>query len=303
MEPPPSPFPHPPSPVKTWTLAARPKTLWAAVAPVVVGTALAWDDGAAHAASAFFALLGALLIQVGTNFSNDYIDFLKGADTATRQGPMRVTQAGLVSPQAMKRATFLAFALAFATGLYLVWRGGWPVLLIGALSIVAGVLYTAGRYSLAYLGLGDLFVLLFFGPVAVGGTYYVQALTLTWEAAVAGLGPGLLAAALLVVNNLRDIDEDREAGKKTLVVRFGRSFGRGLYVAGVIGAALVPIGLYLATGDHLFALAAVAVVPIGVPAMQALFQARQPHELNPLLGATARLLLLYSLLFSIGWVL
>ena len=273
------------------------------MAPVVVGTALAWDDGAAHAASAFFALLGALLIQVGTNFSNDYIDFLKGADTGARQGPMRVTQAGLVSPQAMKRATFLAFALAFATGLYLVWRGGWPVLLIGALSIVAGVLYTAGRYSLAYLGLGDLFVLLFFGPVAVGGTYYVQALTLTWEAAVAGLGPGLLAAALLVVNNLRDIDEDREAGKKTLVVRFGRSFGRGLYVAGVIGAALVPIGLHLATGDHLFALAAVAVVPIGVPAMQALFQARQPHELNPLLGATARLLLLYSLLFSIGWVL
>ena len=264
---------------------------------------MAWEDGAAHVASAFFALVGALLIQIGTNFSNDYIDFLKGADTGARKGPLRVTQAGLVSPRAMKRATFLTFALAFATGLYLVWRGGWPVLLIGALSIVAGVLYTAGRYSLAYLGLGDLFVLLFFGPVAVGGTYYVQALDLTWEVLVAGLGPGLLAAALLVVNNLRDADEDRAAGKKTLVVRFGRRFGVGLYLFSVVGAALVPVALYLATEAHPFALAAVGTVPMAIPAVRTLFRTREARHLNPLLGTTARLLLVYSLLFSIGWVL
>lgn len=293
----------PASPVKTWTLAARPKTLWAAVAPVVVGTAMAWEDEAAHAASALFALLGALLIQIGTNFSNDYIDFLKGADTGTRKGPLRVTQAGLISPRAMKRATFLIFALAFATGLYLVWRGGWPVLLIGSLSIVAGVFYTAGRYSLAYLGLGDLFVLLFFGPVAVGGTYYVQALDLTWEVIVAGLGPGLLAAALLMVNNLRDADEDRAAGKKTLVVRFGRRFGAGLYIFSVIGAALVPVVLYLVTEAHPFALAAVGAVPMAIPAMRTLLHTQKASDLNPLLGSTARLLLVYSLLFSVGWIL
>lgn len=292
-----------PFPVKTWTLAARPKTLWAAVAPVAVGTAMAFEAGAAHAASAFFALLGALLIQIGTNFSNDYVDFLKGADTGERKGPLRVTQAGLVSPRAMRRATFLVFALAFATGLYLVWRGGWPVLLIGALSIVAGVCYTAGRRSLAYLGLGDLFVLLFFGPVAVGGTYYVQALGITWEVIVAGLGPGLLSTALLVINNLRDVDEDRAAGKKTLVVRFGRPFGVGLYVAGVVGAGLVPVVLCLATEAHVAALAAVVVMPMAIPAMRTLAARQEARALNPLLGTTARLLLVYSLLFSVGWIL
>ena len=291
-----------PSPVKTWTLAARPKTLWAAVAPVVVGTAMAWDDGVLHVASAFCALLGALLIQVGTNFSNDYIDFLKGADTGERKGPLRVTQAGLVSPRAMRRATFLTFALAFGVGLYLIWRGGWPILLIGGLSIVAGVLYTAGRHSLAYLGLGDLFVMLFFGPVAVGGTYYVQALDLTWGVLVAGLGPGLLSAALLMVNNLRDVEEDRAAKKKTLVVRFGRRFGIGLYVSSVVGAALVPVALCLATGAHYAALAASLVVLMAIPAFRTITRSQEARALNPVLGKTARLLLVYSLLFSAGWV-
>ncbi len=216
------------SSVQTWLLAIRPKTLGAAVAPVLVGTAMAVEAGRGHVPSAFVALACALLIQIGTNFSNDYLDFEKGADAETRKGPTRVTQAGLVTPQGMRRATAGVFGLAFALGLYLVYRGGWPVLLIGVLSIAAGVLYTAGRFSLAYLGLADGAVLLFFGPVAVGGTYYVQALAVTPAVLVGGLAPGLLATAVLLVNNVRDVAEDRAAGKRTLVVRRGRRFGVGL---------------------------------------------------------------------------
>lgn len=287
--------------ISRWVTAARPKTLWAAVAPVLVGTAMAFEAGVLHAPSALCALLGAMLIQVGTNYSNDYVDFLKGADTAERKGPLRVTQAGLVSPEAMRRATILVFALAFVSGLYLVWRGGWPILAVGVLSILFGVLYTAGRYSLAYLGIADIFVLVFFGPVAVGGTYYVQALALPPEVLVAGLGPGLLAVAILLANNIRDIDEDRVAGKKTLVARLGRDFGVGLYAATIALATLVPAVLYAMTGGHEAALATFVVVPLGIPLMNQLLRERDARALNPLLGATARLLLVYSVLFAVGW--
>lgn len=291
----------------TWCLAARPKTLGAAAAPVVVGTAMAVEAGAAHAPSAAVALLCAVLIQIGTNFSNDYLDFVQGADSAARQGPTRATQAGLISVSTMRRATALAFALAFALGLYLVYRGGWPVLLIGVVSIAMGVLYTAGRYSLAYLGLGDLAVLVFFGPVAVGGTYYVQAvgqpaaLALLPRVLVAGLAPGLLATAILVVNNLRDVEEDRAASKKTLVVRFGRPFGVALYAVCIAGAALVPVALFALTREHPWAMAALVLVPAAWPVLRTLRRAEQPAALNPLLGRTAQLLLAYSVLFSVGW--
>ncbi len=288
---------------KVWLLAARPKTLWAAVAPVVLGTVLTWDAGGFHAASAFFAFLGAMLIQIGTNFSNDYADFLKGADTSARKGPLRVTQAGLVSPETMRRATALVFAIAFLTGLYLVWRGGWPILLVGLFSIGSGILYTVGRYSLAYLGLADLFVLVFFGPVAVGGTFYVQALTLPWWVVVAGLGPGLLAEAILLVNNVRDVEEDRQAGKRTLVVRIGRRAAVALYAACLVLAALIPVGLFLSTGTHPWAMLTLLILPLAVRPVRALAGERDAFVLNPLLGATSRLLLLYSLLFAVGWVL
>lgn len=281
--------------------AVRPKTLGAAIAPVVVGTAMAFEAGAFHAPSAVCALLGAMLIQVGTNFSNDYLDFLKGADRASRQGPTRATQAGWVSVSAMRRATGLAFVLAFASGLYLIWRGGWPVLVVGMCSIAAGIWYTAGRWSLAYLGLADLFVLVFFGPVAVGGTYYVQALALEAPVLVAGLAPGFLATGILLVNNLRDREEDARAQKKTIVVRFGRRAGRWLYAACVAGAALVPVVLVLWTGTHLGVLAALGVAAAALPLARRLWQTTDPHVLNPLLGRTARLLVAYSLVFSIGW--
>ena len=290
------------SPLAIWTAAARPKTLGAAVAPVLVGTAMAWEAGGFHALAALCALLGALLIQIGTNFSNDYADFVKGADTGARKGPMRVTQAGLVAPATMKRATVLVFALAFVVGLYLIWRGGWPILVIGVLSILSGVFYTVGRYSLAYLVLADLFVLVFFGPVAVGGTYYVQALEITAVVLLVGLAPGLLATAILLVNNIRDVEEDRQAGKKTLVVRLGKPFGIGLYGFCVVVAVLIPLWLFLITGQHPWAIAVMLVVLFALPILHELLTEPDPVALNPLLGATGRLLLIYSVLFSIGWM-
>ena len=191
------------SPLEKWILAARPKTLWAAVAPVVVGTAMAYDAQRQHWPSALIALLCSVLIQIGTNLANDYFDHQKGADTPQRQGPLRVTQAGIISPRAMRRGIILVFAAACLAGLVLVWRGGWPIALIGISCILSGVLYTGGPYPLGYIGLGDLFVLIFFGPVAVGGTYYVQALAMEPVILLAGLGPGLLTTAILTVNNLR----------------------------------------------------------------------------------------------------
>lgn len=284
-------------------LAARPKTLWAAVAPVVVGVAMAIEAGAFHAGAALCALLGAVLIQIGTNFANDYEDFLKGADTEHRRGPLRVTQAGLVRPATMKRATIGVFAAAVASGVYLILRGGLPVLVIGVLSILFGILYTAGRYSLAYLGIADLFVLVFFGPVAVAGTYYVQALEVPYAVMVAGLGPGFLATAILLVNNIRDVEEDRAAGKRTLVVRLGRSAAVGLYVFCIAAAALLPVVLYLVTGEHAGAIAGALVLVPALPLVGRLRREREAGALNALLGATARLLLIYSLLLSGGWLL
>lgn len=270
---------------------------------------MAVEAGAFHALAAACAFLGALFIQIGTNYSNDYHDFVKGADTAERKGPMRVTQAGLVTPEATRRAAVVAFALAVAAGTYLMSRGGWPIVTIGVLSILSGVLYTAGRYSLAYLGLADLFVLVFFGPVAVAGTFYVQAvddpaaLDLLPEVAFAGLGPGLLATAILLVNNIRDVDEDCAANKRTLVVRLGRSVGIGLYIACVVAAALVPVVLWQWTGAHPWVMGASLACLLAIPIVRALRTERDATRLNPLLGATARLLLVYSVLFSIGWVL
>lgn len=291
----------PQSKLGIWVLAARPKTLWAAVAPVVVGTAIAFDDGVFHALAALVTLIAAVLIQIGTNFSNDYHDFIKGADTSSRKGPMRVTQAGLIEPDAVRRAALVTFGLAFLTGIYLIWRGGWPIFLIGVLSIFFGILYTAGRYSLSYLGLADIFVLIFFGPVAVAGTYYVQALTVDLYVIVAGLGPGFLSMAILLVNNIRDIDEDRAAGKRTLVVRFGRAFGVKLYRACFVGAAVTVLVLVALTPGHWWALASLIVLPVGAMNAQKIKKSRDPAVLNPLLGATARMLLVFSVLFSIGW--
>lgn len=288
--------------IGTWLLAARPKTLWAAVSPVIIGTAIALAHGVGHAPSAICALLGAILIQVGTNYSNDYHDFVKGADTDKRKGPTRATHAGLVSPGAMRRAAMITFTLAVAVGMYLIYRGGLPILTIGILSVISGIWYTAGRYSLAYLGLADVFVLIFFGPVAVGGTYYVQALSITPAVILAGFGPGLLAVAILLVNNIRDVEEDREADKKTLVVRLGRDRGVKLYAVMVAAAALVPVALVATMEAPRPVLFAALVTVLGIPVVQTLRRKRDAESLNPMLGRTSKLLFGYSLVLSIGWM-
>ncbi|MFQ5852948.1 MAG: 1,4-dihydroxy-2-naphthoate polyprenyltransferase [Candidatus Binatia bacterium] len=289
--------------MQKWLLAARPKTLWASFAPVVLGTVMAYGDGAHHWPSACITLLCAVLIQVGTNFANDYFDYEKGADTPERQGPIRVTQAGMISPQTMKQATAAVFSITCLGGLYLIWRGGWPIGLIGGLSILSGILYTGGPYPLGYLGLGDLFVLVFFGPIAVGGTYYVQALEIYPTILVAGLGPGLLIVAILTVNNLRDIEEDRKVGKRTLAVRFGKAFTRWEYALLVVLGASIPAFLYLYSGQHISSVTTLFVIPVAWPAFRTLCTRTDGPSLNPVLAYTARLLLVYSALFSVGWLL
>lgn len=249
------------------------------------------------------ALLGAMLMQVGTNFSNDYADFKKGADTSERTGPLRATQAGLVSPQAMKRASLIVFGLAFGVALVLVLRAGWPLALLGAVCVLAGLGYTAGPRPYGYMGLGELFVLIFFGPVAVAGTYYVQTLSLAPHAIVAGLAPGFLAVAILVVNNLRDREGDALAGKHTLAVRWGARFARFEYVACLVFALCVTGLMVLWLPGHRLALVSLAIGPMATPGLRRIFAGAEGTELNPVLGFTAKLLFFYSVLFSLGWVL
>src|SRR5882724_10093076 len=208
-----------------WLLAARPKTLAAAVTPVLVGTALARDGAMAiHWSSFAFALLGSVLIQIGTNYVNDALDFKKGADTDTRLGPLRVTQAGLLSADAVLRGAYVCFVLAALCGIPLIVRGGWPIAVIGVASIIAAYAYTGGPYPLAYHGLGEIFVMVLFGFVAVCGSFYLQRLALDQTAWIGGLAVGALAVVILAINNLRDIDNDRASNKRTLAARFGPRF-------------------------------------------------------------------------------
>lgn len=291
-------------PWKIWWLAARPRTLGAALAPVLIGTALALGNGHREWAAALAAALGATLIQIGTNFANDYFDFRKGTDTAERIGPLRVTQAGLVSPEAVRNAFLICFALVALPGMYLLYRGGWPIGVVGVLSVLSGILYTGGPFALAYLGLGDVFVLVFFGLVATGGTYYVQAGDLPPQVLLAGVAPGLLSMAILTVNNLRDRLTDVQSQKNTLVVRFGPGFARAEYLFCWLGAAAVPWLIYFFTPAQApGSLLASGVIVLALPALRKVFRLDADPALNPVLGETNRLLLIYSLVFSLGWLL
>jgi 1,4-dihydroxy-2-naphthoate octaprenyltransferase len=225
---------------RVWLLAARPATLPAAIVPVIVGTAAALHTGAQLQVAPFVAaLLAALLIQIGTNFANDVFDFKRGAD-AERLGPPRVTQSGMVPPEQVLLATYLTFGLAALIGLYLVLVGGWPILIIGVLSILAGLAYTGGPWPIGYHSLGDLFVFVFFGVLAVTGSAYLQTLSLSPVALWASVPVGFLVTAILVVNNLRDIDTDSRVGKITLAVRLGKAGTRLEYAILVLGAYVVP---------------------------------------------------------------
>jgi 1,4-dihydroxy-2-naphthoate polyprenyltransferase len=279
-------------------MAARVRTLPASVAPVLVGTALGGADGDFRPLAFAAALVGALLIQVGTNLSNDYSDARRGADAEDRLGPVRVTAGGLVPPRQVLVATWASFGAAVAVGMYLVAVAGWELLLVGGASILAGVLYTGGPRPYGYEGLGELFVFLFFGLVAVNGSYYVQLEELDWLPFGLSIPVGFLATAILVVNNLRDIDTDRRAGKRTLAVRIGRERTRNLYVELIVGAyAILPLAL-LAGDAPAWPLLAVLSIPLAP--FEAVRTRTDGPSLNRALAGTGRLLAVFSLLVAAG---
>jgi 1,4-dihydroxy-2-naphthoate octaprenyltransferase len=287
------------TPTRAWLLAARPRTLPAAIAPVIVGTALAYRDDAFAPGPALAAIVVALLLQIGANFANDVFDFRRGADTAARLGPTRVTQSGLIPPDRVLAATIAVVVLASLAGLYLAWRGGLPILLLGIAAVIATFAYTGGPFPLGYNGLGEVFVLIFFGFVAVAGTYYVQALRLTGLALAAAIPIGALVTNILVVNNLRDLDTDRAAGKRTLAVRLGRAGTQVEYLLPIAVAYLAPPLLWLAGGLAPWALLPWLTLPFAVRLVR---QTRPEtgRALNKTLAGTAQLELLFSILFAIG---
>jgi 1,4-dihydroxy-2-naphthoate polyprenyltransferase len=292
-----------PSTWRIWLAASRPRTLPAALAPVLAASALAWRDEVLVIPAALACLAFALLIQIGTNFANDYYDFVKGADTEARVGPKRAVAAGWVRPATMKYAMIAVFAAAFVAGLALLPYGGWPLILVGVASIACGVAYTGGPYPLGYNGLGDVFVFIFFGLVAVGATYYVQAGELVAETWWLGAGIGALAANILVVNNYRDVETDRGAGKRTLVVRFGRRFARWQFtlshgLAVLVVAVLADDGWPLGWTVVAFAITATA----GVMQTRRLARASTAPELIALLGTTGMYLAIYAVILAVGLV-
>jgi 1,4-dihydroxy-2-naphthoate octaprenyltransferase len=286
--------------VGVWVDATRPKTLPAAVAPVLVGSALAWREGSFKPGAAAACLGFALLVQVGTNFANDYYDARKGADTAERVGPRRAVASGLVKPETMRAAMWAVFGAAFCVGLTLLAYGGWPLLLVGVASILCGVAYTGGPYPLAYHGLGDVFVFLFFGLVAVGATEFVQSGALSWAGVVGGAGVGALATNILVANNYRDVETDAKADKRTLLVRWGRGYGRWQFGLGHAVAVAAPLVLAVLGAAELWPALAVALVAaiVGARQLQRLRAARGPADCIALLGMTGRWLAVYGLLLG-----
>jgi 1,4-dihydroxy-2-naphthoate polyprenyltransferase len=280
-----------------WIMAARLRTLPAAIAPVLIGCSLAFGDQNFHFPSALCAMLGAILIQLGTNFANDYFDFVKGVDNEHRIGPTRATQSGLITPSDMKLGFIITFALIIPFVCYLAYRGGWVFFVLGIISVICGILYTGGPKPLGYIGLGDVFVLIFFGPVAVVGTYYVQSLQFETHALWSGLASGMISTAILVVNNLRDHTEDAKVGKNTLVVQFGPTFGRLEYTFCLIIAFVITIWQ---AQTHTFLYIALLPFLFSILPLKSMWK-ESGRELDKNLGATARILILFSLCYSLGY--
>jgi len=286
-----------------WLLAIRLRTLPAAAAPVVLATGIAASRQTMAVLPAFAALVGALLIQIATNLANDYFDGVKGSDNEDRVGPTRVVQAGLLPPDAVLRATFVVLGAALFVGIYLVWVGGWPIVVIGILSLICAIAYTGGPFPLAYHGLGDLFAFVFFGLVAVGGTYWVQALELPVDLLLAGVGLGALTTAILVVNNLRDIESDERAGKRTLAVILGETGSRLEYLLLILVAALVPfLGIALFDWSPWTLIASAGLLPL-LRTVATILTYHDPLELNAALGETARGVAWYGGLLAVGFLL
>ncbi len=307
------------SKTRAWVIAARPQTLPAAAAPVLVGTAVAVHDGSFSPVPALFALVGAALIQVGTNFANDYYDAVKGADTDDREGFTRVTAGGLIEPDAVKRAMALTFGLAICSGVYLVYVAGVPIVLVGLLGIASGILYTGGPYPLGYHGLGDLFVFVWFGLVAVTGTHYVQAVeTAAWlsdplavaaglraispTAVVAALPVAAISTNILVVNNVRDRETDAAAGKRTLAVLLGYRGARAEFLAMLAVAYATPVWMWARMAFHPAVLAPLATLPLAASLTRTVLTRTDGEALNPALERTGQLLFAFAALFALGVV-
>jgi 1,4-dihydroxy-2-naphthoate octaprenyltransferase len=288
-----------PGSLRAWVLATRPATLTAALAPVMVGTAVAQACGGAKAGPALAALFSAFMIQIATNLANDVFDHEKGADTEERLGPTRAVQAGLLTPREVRAGMIAAIALAVAAGLYLTFVGGPVIVVIGVLSVLSGIAYTGGPYPLGYHGLGDIFVMIFFGFVAVMGTVFVQRGILPPLAWLASVPVGALATCVLVVNNVRDRETDVKANKRTLAVRFGRKAGVAEYVALSALAYLSPVVAVAALGCSRWALLPLASLPLSIRLTHTL-ATQEGKPLNACLAGTAKLLLLYAALFSVG---
>ena len=289
--------------IRAWTLAARPRTLPAAIAPVVLGSAMAIADNHFAWLPAVAALMVALLLQIGVNLANDYFDYVKGIDTEDRLGPPRVTQSGLIPARQVKHAMLLIMGASLLPGIYLLITGGWPVFLIGIACICAVLAYSGGPFPLASHGLGDLFVFIFFGLVAVCGTYYVQALHLTRMVLLMGVIEGLLITAILVVNNLRDIHTDRQTGKRTLAVIIGERGSRIEYLLLLGWAYAIPVILWLGSRSSVWVILPIVSLPSALFLMRRVWSDSDGVILNRALANTAKLALVYSLLLSIGLLL
>ena len=289
-----------PSAIQAWMLAIRPKTLPAGAVPIVLASAIAYADGAFKLLPALIALICALGIQIATNFINEIYDFRKGADTADRLGPTRTVAAGIISERTMTRVSAALAASVFLLGLYLVAIGGWPIFLIGVLSLIFAWAYTGGPFPIAYSGLGDVFVFIFFGLVAVGGTYYVQALTIPLPVLVAAAAPGALSVNILLVNNIRDIETDRKVGKMTLPARIGAPAARGIYVFLMVLAYAVPLYM-VGIGYSLWCLLTLLSIPIAVDMVRKLYRS-EGRELNQVLAGTGKVLTVHGALFSAGLI-
>ncbi|NCP88248.1 MAG: 1,4-dihydroxy-2-naphthoate polyprenyltransferase [Anaerolineae bacterium CG_4_9_14_3_um_filter_57_17] len=288
--------------LNTWLDAARPRTLPAAAAPVLIATALAWRDGVFYFPAALACLLISLLMQIGANLSNDLFDHERGADTPNRLGPTRVTASGLISPQQMRLATTLVFGLAAVLGLYLFFLRGWVVLALGIAIVLAALAYTGGPFPYGYYGLGDVFVFLSFGLAAVCGTYFVQAGTLTLGAIYAAIPPGTLIINILVVNNTRDIETDRAAKKRTLAVWLGREAMQTEYLLCLLIAYLVPLGMWALRLTSAGVLLTLFSAPLAI-AVYREFSSAEGRAFNLTLARSAQLALIFSLLFAAGLML
>lgn len=280
------------TPLSAWILATRPKTLFLSICPVLIGTGLAFQTRF-NLWMFLSTLLCGVFIQIGTNIANDYFDFLKGADTSKRKGPTRVTQSQLLPLNAIKKGFIISFCFAFLFALYPIFMGGSLVFFLTCLSILLGIIYTAGPYPLAYLGLGELFVFIFFGPLAVGFCYFFQTTTFSLNAFLVGIGPGLISTAVLATNNLRDIQEDKEANKNTLAVRFGMKFAKMEYLLSII----IPLTIFLVFSHHPI----LTIFPLlfSLPLFKILTTYQDPKELNKLLEKTAKFLVFYTLFFCL----